>query len=56
MSNKVVVTRTWGEYDLLQIIVVADSAYPDALSEARLTALNAFREAHGVTITAEAPE
>lgn len=51
---RIVIARQWGDDgDALQICIDVKSSYPDALSEAKRTALDAFAEALGVTLKAE---
>ncbi len=47
---KVTITRRWPDGDVLRIAVAAATSYPDALAEARATALAAYAEAMGVTL------
>lgn len=47
---RVVIRRHWPDGDCLAIEVKAATNYPDALSEAMRTALNAYTEALGVTL------
>jgi hypothetical protein len=47
---KVIITRRWPDGDVLQINVKAESSYPDAMAEAKRVALDAYREALGVTL------
>ena len=53
---RVVIARQWGDDDALQVSIDVKSSYPDALAEAKRTALDAFAEALGVTLRAEVPE
>lgn len=48
---KVVILRSWPDDDDLQVIVEADTSYPDALHEAARVAIDMFAEAHGITLT-----
>jgi hypothetical protein len=50
---RVVILRSWPGEDDLQVIVEADTPYPDALHEAARVALNTFREAMGVALTVD---
>ena len=52
---KVTVQRRWPDDDVLTIVVKAENTYPDALDQARAVALEAYREALGVT-TADVDE
>ncbi len=45
---KVTIIRSWPDDDYLRVVVVADSGYPQELSEAKRVALDAFTEAVGV--------
>ena len=54
---RVCVYRQWAEGDVLQVSIDLDaSSYPDALDEARNTALRAYAEALLVTLAAEADD
>ena len=53
---KVSIARQWTEDDALQVTIEADTAYPDALAEAKRIALDTFAEALGVTLKQEAPD
>lgn len=54
---RVTVARQWGEDgDALQVSIDVDTAYPDALAEAKRTALDTFTEALIVTIRTEADD
>lgn len=46
---KVTIIRRWPDGDALSIEIKAESNYPDAMAEAKRTALDAYREALGVT-------
>jgi hypothetical protein len=46
----VLILRRWPDGDELMIRVKAETSYPDALSEALRTAINAYTEALGVTL------
>lgn len=52
---KVTIQRRWPDGDCLAIEIKAETNYPDALDEAKRTAINAYREALGVT-TADVDE
>ncbi len=52
---KVQILRHWPDGDALQITVSAATNYPDAMAEAKRVALDAYREALGVT-TADVDE
>lgn len=47
---KVTIQRRWPDGDVLAIEIKAESNYPDALAEAKRTALNTYAEALGVTL------
>ncbi len=49
---KVVIQRVWPDGDCLLVIVRAETSYPDALDQAKRTALDAFAEGCGVVNTA----
>lgn len=51
MANKVTITRTWPDGDRVAVVVEAESAYPDALDQARGVAVRGFSEAVGATIS-----
>lgn len=44
------ITRRWPDGDVLCIHVKAGASYPDELSEARATAIAAYREALGISV------
>jgi hypothetical protein len=51
MANaRVTILRRWPDGDVLQISVSAATSYPDAIAEAKRTALDAYAEALGVTL------
>jgi hypothetical protein len=50
---KVTISRHWPDGDVVVIRVKAESSYPDAMAEAKRIALDAFREALGVTLASE---
>ncbi|MBA3781022.1 MAG: hypothetical protein H0X12_04105 [Nocardioides sp.] len=52
---KVEIQRVWPDGDELLITIRVDASYPDALSEAKRTALDVYAEALGVTL-ADVPE
>jgi hypothetical protein len=45
------ITRRWSDEETLYVTVIADSSYPDALDQARATAIRTYAEACDVTIT-----
>lgn len=47
---RVSITRSWPDGDVLHIAIKVDRSYPDALAEAKRTALDAYAEALGVTV------
>ena len=54
---RVTVARQWGDDgDALQVSVEVDASYPDALDQAKRTAIDGYAEALGVTLTAEVDE
>lgn len=48
--GKVTIQRTWPDGGVLAIEIAADTSYPDALDQARKVAIDAYREALGVTL------
>ena len=54
--GKVRITRQWPDGEVLVVSVVADASYPDALAEARATAMQALREATETVVTVELEE
>jgi hypothetical protein len=44
------ITRRWSDEETLYVTVIADSSYPDALDQARATAVRTYAEACDVTI------
>lgn len=46
----VMIQRVWPDGDALLISIKAATSYPDALAEAKATAIAAFTEAHGVML------
>lgn len=54
---RVSIARQWGDDgDALEVTVVVATSFPDAVAEAKRTALDGYAEALGVTIAAEAVE
>ncbi|MBA3781196.1 MAG: hypothetical protein H0X12_04990 [Nocardioides sp.] len=53
--SKVEVFRRWPDGDVLSVTIKVDESYPDALDQAKRTALDAYAEALGVTL-ADVPE
>ena len=49
---RVVIQRIWPDGDVLSISVTAKTSYPDALCEAKRTALDAYFEALADTLAA----
>lgn len=54
--SRVTITRQFPDGDIVRVAVVVDSSYPDAVDEARATAVTAFREAIGITLTGDTEE
>lgn len=50
MASSVTVRREWPDGDVLTIQIRCATSYPDALAEAKRTALDAYSEALGVTL------
>lgn len=53
-GNFVLVQRIWPDGETLNFQVQADSAYPDALDQAKHVAVEGFAEALGVVLSADA--
>lgn len=51
--SRVTITRQFPDGDIIRVAVVVDSSYPDAVDEARATAVTAFREAINNTLTGD---
>ena len=54
---RVKIARQWGsDGDILHVCLDVKTSYPDALDQAKRTALDTFTEALAVTMAAEAPD
>lgn len=56
MAATVVIERVWPDGDVLTIRIRVATSYPDALAEAKRTALDAYAEAMSDTLAAVVSE
>lgn len=47
----VTIVRSWADDDELTISIEVDASYPDALDQARASAIRAYSDALGITVT-----
>lgn len=48
---KVVIQREWPDGDGLTVVVEVKTSYPDAVAEAKRSAIDTYRESLGLTLT-----
>ena len=53
---KIVIQREWPDGDELSILIEVADSFPDVVAEAKRTALDAYREALGITLAGNESE